>query len=140
MLLPPVGSYQDADRHGEALAILRELHQANPNEQRYAVHRFVSCQALGHLGEMRAIVEDLDGRRRALHLQAQARLEEFADLVRTRVKERKARHETATDFAHVDPSGTHEEEEAVGHGQRGRAGRTEGTSDAERCPEMGEER
>ena len=40
-------AYQDADRHAEALEIFRELHQLDPDEQRYAVHRFVSCQALG---------------------------------------------------------------------------------------------
>src|SRR5262249_23581864 len=49
-------AYQDADRHAEALEIFRELHGANPDEQRHAVHRFVSCQALGLLDEMREIV------------------------------------------------------------------------------------
>ncbi len=39
-------AYQDADRHAEALEIFRELHQNYPDEQRHAVHRFVSAQAL----------------------------------------------------------------------------------------------
>ena len=46
----------------------RELHRTDPNEQRYAVHRFVSCQALGCIDEMGDIVADLDGRRRELFM------------------------------------------------------------------------
>ena len=126
------GSYQDADRHGEALAILRELHQADPNEQRFAVHRFISCQALGLLDEMREIVADLDGRRRELYSRAQSRLEEFAELVRSRVEERKARHETANDPAEADQTGTHEDEDEAGEpGERGTAGLTEAAQNAE---------
>ena len=86
-------AYQDADRHAEALEIFRELHEHDPDEQRYAVHRFVSCQALELDEEMRTIVEDLDGRRRELFLQAQAKLKEFAEIVRQRVAERKAKAE-----------------------------------------------
>ena len=37
-------AYQDDNRHAEALEIWHELHHADPNEQRYAVHCFVSCQ------------------------------------------------------------------------------------------------
>ncbi len=88
-------AYQDADRHAEALEIFRELHRFDPDEQRYAVHRFVSCQALGLVDEMRSIVEDLDGRRRELFTQARAKLEEFADLIKQRLAERKAKAETA---------------------------------------------
>ncbi len=88
-------SYQDADRHAEALEIFRELHQRDPDEQRYAVHRFVSCQALGLVEEMRSIVADLDGRRRELFVQARARLDEFATLIKQRVAERKPKAEAA---------------------------------------------
>ena len=56
----------------------------DPDEQRYAVHRFVSCQALGKLDEMRQIVDDLDGRRRDLYTQSLTRLQELAELVRSR--------------------------------------------------------
>ncbi len=48
-------SYQDAGRHAEALEILRELCAAGPDEQRFAVRRFVSAQALAHIDEMREI-------------------------------------------------------------------------------------
>ena len=58
-------AYQDDARHIDAQRILVELHAADPDEQRFAVGLFVSCQALGFLDEMRRIVDDLDGRRDA---------------------------------------------------------------------------
>ena len=57
------GSWQDAGRHSEAREILVALHKEVPDEQRFAVGLFVSCQALGLHEEMRQIVEDLDSRR-----------------------------------------------------------------------------
>ena len=111
-------AYQDADRHAEALEIFRELHQRDPDEQRFAVHRFVSCQALELVEEMRTIVEDLDGRRRELFLQAQAKLKEFAEIVKRRVAERKAKAEAEnqeaaetaeTDRTHSAVAGEHAE-------------------------------
>ena len=56
-------SYQDAGRHLEALAILEELYAADPDEQRFAVTLFVSCQALRRGAQMRHIVEELELRR-----------------------------------------------------------------------------
>ncbi|HEV2446440.1 MAG TPA: alkaline phosphatase family protein, partial [Candidatus Sulfopaludibacter sp.] len=88
-------AYQDADRHAEALEIFRELYRGDPDEQRFAVHLFVSCQALGLLDEMRAILDDLDGRRRALYEEARQRLRELRELGRERVKERRAAREAA---------------------------------------------
>jgi tetratricopeptide (TPR) repeat protein len=52
-------SYQDAGRHLEAHQIFRELYAAAPDEARFAVRLFVSCQALGKPAEMRRIVEDM---------------------------------------------------------------------------------
>jgi len=57
-------AYQDGDRHWEAYEIFRELWEADPDEQRFAVRLFVSSQALGLLEEMRRIVDHLNGRRR----------------------------------------------------------------------------
>lgn len=57
-------AYQDAGRHVEAREIFTELCKADPDEQRFAVRLFVSCQALGLHGQMRRIVDDLDGRRK----------------------------------------------------------------------------
>ena len=113
-------AYQDADRHAEALEIFRELHQRDPDEQRFAVHRFVSCQALELVEEMRTIVEDLDGRRRELFLQAQAKLKEFAEIVRRRVAERKAKVEAENPEAAetAETEGTHATVEAE-HASRG---------------------
>ena len=56
-------SCQDAGRHAEAREILLDLYRAVPDEQRFAVRLFVSCQALGLREEMRRIVDDLDSRR-----------------------------------------------------------------------------
>jgi len=59
-------AYQDDDRHIEAREIFAELCAADPDEHRFAVRLFASCQALGLRKEMRRIVEDLDCRRRTL--------------------------------------------------------------------------
>lgn len=83
-------AYQDADRHSEAAEIFRELRQRDPDEQRFAVYLFVSCQALGLRNEMKEIVDDLDGRRRALFEESQVHLKEFAELIKQRREERKA--------------------------------------------------
>ena len=63
-------SYQDAGRHIEAREIFSELRRADPDEQRFAVRLFVSCQALGMREEMRRIVDNLDGRREPARWQA----------------------------------------------------------------------
>jgi tetratricopeptide (TPR) repeat protein len=68
-------AYQDADRHAEAHEIFTKLYAADSDEQRFAVRLFVSCQALGMHAGMRRIVDDLDGRRRALYEEAKARIE-----------------------------------------------------------------
>src|SRR5271165_479023 len=68
-------AYQDAARHIEAQEIFKELYAADPDEQRLAVRLFVSCQALGMHGEMRRIVDDLDGRRRALFEEARTEID-----------------------------------------------------------------
>jgi tetratricopeptide (TPR) repeat protein len=78
-------AYQDDDRHLEAHAIFRELYAADRDEQRFAVRLFASCQALGMTAEMRAIVEDLDGRRRALFEAAKTRVAELRKLAAERL-------------------------------------------------------
>ena len=80
-------AYQDADRHAEALEIFAELCAADPDEQRFAVRRFVSCQALGMRGEMRRIADDLDGRRRALFEESKAKIEDLLAIDRARRRE-----------------------------------------------------
>jgi tetratricopeptide (TPR) repeat protein len=83
-------SYQDASMHADALEIARELYRSDPDEQRFAVKLFVSCQALGYVDEMEQIVNDLDGRRRALYVEAIERLTGFRQLAKERFEERKA--------------------------------------------------
>src|ERR1019366_6888292 len=68
-------AYQDGGRHLEAHRIFSELCKADPDEQRFAVRLFVSCQALGNHEQMRQIVDDLDGRRRALFLEAKTKID-----------------------------------------------------------------
>ena len=70
-------SYQDDDRHLEAHEIFSELWAKDRDEQRFAVRLFVSCQALGMTGEMREIIDDLDGRRRALFEEAVLKVREL---------------------------------------------------------------
>jgi tetratricopeptide (TPR) repeat protein len=107
-------AYQDDNRHAEALDILRELHETDPNEQRYAVHRFISCQALGKLDEMAEIVADLDGRRREVYEQALTHLREISKLVRERLKERKAAEEDNETGRQGDKSGVARPESSKG--------------------------
>jgi predicted AlkP superfamily phosphohydrolase/phosphomutase/tetratricopeptide (TPR) repeat protein len=93
-------AYQDDDRHSEALEIFRELHKADPDEQRFAVRLFASCQALGLTGEMREIVDDLDGRRRALFEEAAPMLAEFRRLLAER-NEEEVREEERPEYRRV---------------------------------------
>ncbi len=83
-------AYQDGNRHVEALEIARDLCRRNPDDQRYALKRFLSCQALGHIREMREIVDDMHGRRRDVFQAALARMAEFRDLAKGRYEEKKA--------------------------------------------------
>ena len=53
-------AYQDDHRHLEAHEILSDLYARHPEEDRFAVRLFVSCQALGLREEMREIVEGLE--------------------------------------------------------------------------------
>jgi tetratricopeptide (TPR) repeat protein len=70
-------SYQDAGRHAEAREIFTELCKADPDEQRFAVRLFASCQALGLHEDMRRIVDDLDDRSRANPARYQPALVDF---------------------------------------------------------------
>ena len=70
-------SYQNGDRHEDAATIFRELYAAEPDEQRFAVRYFVSCQAMGRTNEMRRIVEDMEGRRRLVFEEATRRYKEL---------------------------------------------------------------
>jgi tetratricopeptide (TPR) repeat protein len=82
-------SYQDAGRHVEAHEIFTELCKADPDEQRFAVRLFVSCQALGIHDQMRQIVDDLDGRRRALFEEAPQKIDTLRQLAAERARLRK---------------------------------------------------
>jgi predicted AlkP superfamily phosphohydrolase/phosphomutase/tetratricopeptide (TPR) repeat protein len=87
-------AYQDAGRHAEAAEIFRELRRNDPDEQRFAVHLFMSCQALNLVAEMGEIVDDLDGRRRGLFEEAQEQLKTYAELVRQRRQQQQAAPQT----------------------------------------------
>lgn len=82
-------AYQDDDRHMEAHEIFSELYQADQDEQRFAVHLFVSSQALGMTEEMRRIVDDLDGRRRALFEEAKGKVAELQKIAAEKAAENK---------------------------------------------------
>jgi predicted AlkP superfamily phosphohydrolase/phosphomutase/tetratricopeptide (TPR) repeat protein len=82
-------AFQDDARHREAHEIFAELYAADPDEQRFAVRLFVSCQALDMHEDMRSIVDNLDGRRRALFEEAGKRIEALLTAGIERVHERK---------------------------------------------------
>ena len=88
-------AYQDDDRHTEAHEIFTELSAADPNELRFAVRLFASCQALGMHDEMRRIVGDLDGRRRALYEEAKTKVQEFGAVERARGRQNAEADRTA---------------------------------------------
>jgi len=81
-------AYQDTGRHADAIAILRELrnadtpHAESTNDQRIALRLFLSAMALGRTDEMAAFATDWDGRRRELYEQAIAELEALRSLAR----------------------------------------------------------
>jgi len=82
-------AYQDAGRHAEAVAILRELRESDPsgeaaNDQRIALRLFVSAFALRLGDEMKAIAEDWAGRRRILFEKSIARVNELRSLAHVR--------------------------------------------------------
>jgi tetratricopeptide (TPR) repeat protein len=86
-------AYQDDDRQAEAHEIFESLYAADADEQRFAVHLFVCCQALGRTEDMRRIVDDLDGRRRALFVEAVERVAGFRKVAAERAVARKAERE-----------------------------------------------
>ena len=75
-------AYQDAGRHADAIAILRELRDADRNDQRVALRLFLSAMALRRTAEMVAIANDWAGRRRELYEQALPKIEAFRNLAR----------------------------------------------------------
>jgi len=83
-------AYQDGNRHAEALDIARDLCRRNPVDQRYALRRFLSCQALGLVSEMREIVDEMDGPRRKRFEDTRERMQTFHDLAKQRYEEKKA--------------------------------------------------
>jgi tetratricopeptide (TPR) repeat protein len=108
-------AYQDAARHAEAHKVFAELCAADPDEQRFAVRRFVSCQALGMREEMRRIAEDLDGRRRALFEESKAKIEEWFAIERARRREkaetRRGEAEAGAEEAEAEPEALLSEDE-----------------------------
>lgn len=82
-------AYQDDDRHLEAYEIFRELWAKDPDEQRFAVRLFVSCQALGMTEMMNRIVDDLGGRRRELYEEAVVKVAVLRAIAHSLARERK---------------------------------------------------
>jgi len=82
-------AYQDGGRHAEAYETFAELCKADADEQRFAVRLFVSSQALAMHAEMRRIVDDLDGRRRALYEEAKTKVDALSRMAVARAREKK---------------------------------------------------
>ncbi len=79
-------AYQDAGRHAEALEILRELREADPDDQRVTFRLFISALALRQTAQMEEIANDWYGRRRELFERSTTRLEELRTLARERAR------------------------------------------------------
>lgn len=75
-------AYQDAGRHAEAAVILRELREADVDDQRVALRLFLAAQALRRTDETAAIAEDWAGRRRDVYDQSLTRVNELRSLAR----------------------------------------------------------
>jgi len=106
-------AYQDDDRHIEAHQIFTELYAADRNEQRFAVRLFVSCQALGMNEEMRRIVDDLDGRRRALFEEAKTKIDALRKAAVGRAQEKREAEadQAQTEKAEAEPESLLSEDE-----------------------------
>ncbi len=85
-----IEAYHDSGMHSEALELARDLCRRDPDEQRYALKRFISCQALGLTGEMREIVDDMRGRRRGVYERGIEKLQALRDLATERYREKAA--------------------------------------------------
>jgi len=94
-------AYQDDDRHLEAHEIFSGLHAKDRDEQRFAVRLFVSCQALGMTGEMREIIDDLDGRRRVLFEEATGKVAELRKIAVARAREKLEKEKAAAEQEEV---------------------------------------
>jgi predicted AlkP superfamily phosphohydrolase/phosphomutase/Tfp pilus assembly protein PilF len=103
-------AYQDDDRHMEAHQIFTELNAADVDEQRFAVGLFVSCQALGMYEEMRRIVDDLDGRRRALFEEAPTRIAELHEIANERAAVERRQDKKEAEADHSDQAQTEKAE------------------------------
>ena len=83
-----IEAYHDSGMHREALDLARDLCVREPDEQHYALKRFLSCQALGLTAEMREIVDDMRGRRREVFEHAVEQMKCLRELATARFKER----------------------------------------------------
>ncbi len=72
-------AYQDAGRHTEAAAILRELRETYPDDIRPALRLFISALALGRSDEMNAVLKDWSGRRKEIYESSLARVNELRE-------------------------------------------------------------
>ena len=83
-----IEAYHDSGKHTEALDLARDLCRRDPDEQRYQLKRFLSCQALGLTAEMREIVDDMRGRRREVFDSAAKEMRSLRELATVRFKEK----------------------------------------------------
>ena len=105
-------AYQDAGRHVEAHEIFTELYKADPDEQRFAVRLFVSCQALGLHEQMLRIVDDLDLRRRALFEEAKLKIDALLQTAVERVALERAHKKQEAGAAHAQTENAEAESES----------------------------
>lgn len=97
-------AYQDAGRHAEAAAILRELRAENPDDQRIVMRLFLSAQALRLTGEMQAIAEEWITHRRELYDRSLIRFNELRQSAAAPDGEQRAELKRLRHDCRYDPS------------------------------------
>jgi tetratricopeptide (TPR) repeat protein len=98
-------AYQDAGRHGEAAAILRELREAgNEDDQRIAMRLFISAEALHQTAEMTAIERDWAIRRRNLYDESLTRVNKLREPGPAPDTEQRAEMKRLRRICRYDPS------------------------------------
>ena len=81
-------SYMDDNRHDDAMSLLEDLWRKWPDELRFANHLMLCYRALGRVGDLRRIVDELLEARQRLASQAKQELGKVREKIQARRAER----------------------------------------------------
>jgi predicted AlkP superfamily phosphohydrolase/phosphomutase/Flp pilus assembly protein TadD len=80
-------SYMDADRHGEAIEILLLLHEANPDDSRFAMRLALCYRAMDQIDKLEPLVAQMRSSRAACGERALQELYQLAQQIKARLDE-----------------------------------------------------